>query len=347
MLVLFLLVAALSCLVVWFSSAWLDTSSQRIGEYLDLPQIVQGAVIAAVGSSAPELASTILSTARHGEFVLGVSAIVGSAIFNILVIPGLSALYAPGRGIEVSKDVVTKDGLFYTLAVAVMLLTFYFAYAYFPVDTSHTKLIGSVNRWLALGPFLLYFLYLFLHQQDALEEGRKSNKENLLEVRSRINIVRETLTFLLSIGLVIISVEGLVWSGIEIGELLHIPSFIWGLTVIAAATSLPDTKISVVAAQNGLGDRSLANVLGSNIFDLCFCIPCGVFVAGTATINLAQAMPMMSILVFATLVIFVYSRTGLVLSKWEGFVCLALYGLFVTFVIGETLGATRFLMVTS
>jgi cation:H+ antiporter len=346
MLLFFLAVAVLSCLIVWFGSSWLDSSSQKIGEYLNLPQIVQGAVIAAVGSSAPELASTILSTARHGEFVLGVSAIVGSAIFNILVIPGLSALYSPGRGIEVSKDVVTKDGLFYTLAVAVMLLTFYFAFAYHPVDTSHTKLIGTVTRGLAMGPFLLYFLYLFLHQQDVAEEGRKHTAEEFRAAKSQINIVREVSLFLFSIALVIVSVEGLVWSGIEIGNLLHIPSFIWGLTVIAAATSLPDTKISVVAAQNGLGDRSLANVLGSNIFDLCFCIPCGVFVAGTATINLAQAMPMMSILVFATLVIFVYSRTGLILAKWEGFVCLVLYGLFVTFVIGETLGATRFLMVT-
>ncbi len=117
MVLVFFIMAFFSTVVVWFGSNWLDHSSQKISKYFRLPEVVQGGIIAAVGSSAPELSSTVLSTTLHGEFVLGVSAIVGSAIFNILVIPGLSALYARGGGgVRVSKDVVKGDGLFYTLS---------------------------------------------------------------------------------------------------------------------------------------------------------------------------------------------------------------------------------------
>ncbi len=101
----------------------------------------------------------------------------------------------------------------------------------------------------------------------------------------------------------------LVYSGLQIGELLGIPPFLWGLTIIAAATSLPDGKISVDAARRGDGDISIANVFGSNIFDLCFCIPAGILIAGTATIDLAQAAPMMGILVLATVSLFVMLRS--------------------------------------
>ncbi len=84
-------------------------------------------------------------------------------------------------------------------------------------------------------------------------------------------------------------------------------------------------------------------MLGSNIFALCFCIPAGILIAGTATIDLAQAAPMMGILVLATVSLFVMLRTELVLSRGEGLSCLTLYAIFVAFVISETSGVTSLL----
>ncbi len=160
MVLVFFIMAFFSTVVVWFGSNWLDHSSHKISKYFRLPEVVQGGIIAAVGSSAPELSSTVLSTTLHGEFVLGVSAIVGSAIFNILVIPGLSALYARGGGgVRVSKDVVKGDGLFYTLAVAVTLIVFNMATVYFPTSDN---LVGTMNRGLALLPVALYGFNFFV-----------------------------------------------------------------------------------------------------------------------------------------------------------------------------------------
>lgn len=341
MVLLFLIMAFFSTVVVWFGSTWLDESSQKISQYFGLPEVVQGAIIAAVGSSAPELSSIVLSTTLHGEFVLGVSAIVGSAIFNILVIPGLSALYArDSEGVKVSKNVVQGDGLFYTLAVAVTLIVFNMATVYFPTSV---HLVGTMNRGLALIPVALYGLYVFLQYQEIVDSRKLNHPEKDEDQDNSLNIWREMLVFLGSMVVIIISVEGLVYSGLQIGELLGIFPFLWGLTIIAAATSLPDAKISVDAARRGDGDISIANVFGSNIFDLCFCIPAGILIAGTATIDLAQAAPMMGILVLATVSLFVMLRTELALKRIEGFVCLTLYAIFVAFIIAETRGLTSLL----
>lgn len=189
----------------------------------------------------------------------------------------------------------------------------------------------------------VYGLYLFLQYQEIVERRKSNHGGQEANQDSSINIRREILVFVGSMLLIIVSVEGLVYSGLQMGELLKIPAVLWGLTIIAAATSLPDAKISVDAARRGAGDICIANVLGSNIFDLCFCIPAGILIAGTATIDLAQAAPMMGLLVLATLSLFVMLRTELVLSRVEGLVCLTLYAIFVAFVISETSGVTSLL----
>ncbi|MDY6777428.1 MAG: sodium:calcium antiporter, partial [Candidatus Nanohaloarchaea archaeon] len=83
----YLVLAVVATGVVWWGSDHLERSSEKLSIHYGLPAIVHGAIIAAIGSSFPELSSTVISALVHGEFELGVAAIVGSAIFNILVIP--------------------------------------------------------------------------------------------------------------------------------------------------------------------------------------------------------------------------------------------------------------------
>jgi len=116
--------------VVWVAGGRLESASERLGAHYGLPAVVQGAVIAAVGSSFPELTSVVVSVLLHGDLDLGVGAVVGSAVFNVLVIPGWSALR--GRGLEADRDVVYKEAQFYMLAVAVLLLTFSLGVIYTP-----------------------------------------------------------------------------------------------------------------------------------------------------------------------------------------------------------------------
>lgn len=315
--------------VVWIGSGWLESSSEKLATYYRLPPIVQGAVIAAVGSSFPELSSTVIATLLHGNFDLGVSAIVGSAIFNILLIPGVSALV--GGEMAAERDLVYKDAQFYVMSVAVLLLAFSFAVIFNPVEGR--VLVGHMDRLIAMVPVLLYGLYLFLHHQDTLEHEAEAPQGD-------ISAGRQWLVLIVSLAVILGGVEGLVRSAIGLGNYFNTPSVLWGLTVIAAATSLPDAFVSVRAAQRGESTVSLANVLGSNIFDLLVAVPVGVLIAGTASIDYTVAAPMMGYLTFVTIVLFAMLRTRLVLVRWEAWLLVALYVAFVGWMVLETLGVT-------
>ena len=332
-LILYICLIVISTAVVWKGSFMLETAAEGLSKYYRLPPVVQGSVVVAVGSSFPELSSTVLATLVHGQFDLGVAAIVGSAIFNILVIPGISGLV--GQRLSADRLLVYKDAQFYITSITVLLLAFTFAVIYNPVPG--VMLQGEMNRLIALMPLSMYGLYLFLQQQDTMEDNQTSNRQP----PSNIHIGKEWLRMLFSLVLIVISVEGLVSGAIGLGKVLNTPTFLWGITVIAAGTSLPDAFVSIRAAQRGDGIISLANVLGSNIFDLLVAIPVGVMIAGASIIDFAVAAPMMGVLTFATIVLFAMLRTGLVLSKKESVVLLLMYGLFVIWMVLETFEITN------
>jgi cation:H+ antiporter len=316
--------------IAWWGSAILDRASGRLAAYYQLPAIVQGAVIAAVGSSFPELSSTVLATLVHGTFDLGVAAIVGSAVFNILVIPGVSRLV--GRELASERTLVFKDAQFYITSVAVLLLTFALAVIYNPQVGE--PLVGIVTRPVAFIPVALYGLYLFLQQQDAIEYDPEPVPEGL-------SPAREWRRLGLSLVVIVVGVEGLVRAAIGLGDWFGTPSFLWGVTVVAAGTSLPDAFVSVRAAQRGEGTVSLANVLGSNIFDLLVAVPAGILIAGAAPVDFAVAIPMMGFLTLATIILFAMLRTKMRLSRSEASILLMLYLVFLGWMILETAGILR------
>ncbi|MBW5798664.1 sodium:calcium antiporter [Halomonas elongata] len=328
---LWTLVAVVGTAIIWWGSGLLERASERLSAYYQLPDIVQGAIVVAVGSSFPELSTTVISTLLHGEFELGVAAIVGSALFNILVIPALSGLTSR-HPLTANRDLVYKEAQFYMIAVAVLTLTFSFAAIYHPSEGSSGVIQGELTPLLALIPIALYGLYLFVQYQDTLEHESDVDA-------SDIRPGREWLRLGLSLLVIVIGVEALVQAALNFGEIFDTPSFLWGITVVAAGTSIPDAFVSVRAARHGRGITSIANVLGSNTFDLLVCIPAGVLIAGGAMVNFSIAAPMMAALTAATVALFLMMRTRMVLSKPECVVLLALYLGFIVWIGAESFGA--------
>ena len=327
-------VALASTAVVWRGSGLLDHASEQLAGHYGLPPIVRGAIVAAVGSSMPELSSTVLATLLHGQFDLGVGAIVGSAIFNILVIPAASAL-SQRRELGASRTLVYKEAQFYMLAVSVLLLTFAFAVIYDPADNG--RLVGTMTRPLALVPVGLYGLYVFIQYQDLADHDGEPTES--------VAVGRRWLELAFGLVLIVVAVEGLVRAAIGFGDLLDTPTFVWGLVVVAAGTSLPDLFVSLRAASEGPdgGITSMANVLGSNTFDLLVAVPAGVLIAGTTTVDFAAAVPMMASLTVATLVLFTLLRTDLSLTDREAYVLLGAYVVFVGWIALETVGVVGLL----
>ncbi len=330
---LYALIAVVGTAVIWKGSEWLESSSERLSVYYELPPIIQGAIVVAVGSSFPELSTAVSSTLLHGEFELGVAAIVGSALFNVLMIPALAGLWAKDV-LTSNRDLVYKEAQFYLISIAVLLLVFSFAVIYNPVEGVAGALAGEVTRPLVLIPLAMYGLYVFVQYQDTMDYEA--------EVQStEIRPGREWTVMLGALVAILVGVEGLVRTAIHFGEIFGTPNFLWGITVVAAGTSIPDAFVSIRAARNGNAITSVANVLGSNIFDLLVCIPAGVLVAGTVAINYSVAAPMMAVLTLATLIVFLMMRTDLLVSRREAWSLIVLYALFVVWMGIETFGVVN------
>jgi len=311
---------------IWVGSGWLEDASSRLATHYDLPPVVQGGIIAAVGSSFPELATVVIAGIA-GSFGLGVGTVVGSAIFNILVIPGLAAALAKDN-LTTNRTVVHKETLFYLLAVVVFFLMLALAAVYNPGETG---MRGIVTRPLVAFPLVMYGLYLFLQWQDTTEySGRPET--------FTVDVRREFGLLVAGLVVILVAVERLVDAVLEIGAAIGTPDFLWGITVVAAATSLPDLLVSVQAADREHHVASVSNVIGSNIFDLLVVVPVGVLIVGSTSIQFGLATPLLVCLLVATVLLFVLLRTDLLLEPWEAYLLLAAYGVFILWVGAETLG---------
>ncbi len=316
--------------VVWLGSGWFEQSAEELSTHYGLPPVVQGSVVVAVGSSSPEVAS-VLVAALAGAFDLGVGAIVGSALFNVLVIPAAVAVVADDP-VDSNREVVYKEAQFYMLAVSALLITFALAVIYRPVETP--RLGGRLTRPLAALPLALYGLYLFVQWQDVGDHDAPDDVA--------VDVPRAWGLLVAGLVVILVGVEVLV-GGVEgLATTFGVPEFLAGATLLAAATSVPDALVSVRTVQDGRGLTSLSNVLGSNTFDLLVAIPLGVLVVGSATVNFAVAAPMMGVLTLATVMLFVTLRTDLSLTDREAYGLLATYVAFVCWVAAETVGATDF-----
>ncbi|AFK19886.1 sodium:calcium antiporter [Haloferax mediterranei ATCC 33500] len=325
------LVVLLTPGLIWFGSGWLEESADHLATHYGLPAVVQGSIIVALGSSFPEFASVTIAAAA-GVFDMGVGAIVGSAIFNILVIPALSGLASEGD-LETSRLVVYKEAQFYMVAVATLVVTFSLAVIYFP-EPNAPPLTGQITRPLALIPLFLYGLYLFIQWQDVSDyDGGGEGVDD--------GIAREWGRLLVGLLIILVGVDLLVGSVESLSRTFGVPTFLSGITIIAAATSLPDTLVSVRSATNGNSATSLGNVLGSNTFDLLVAIPVGVLIVGSVPVDFAVAVPMLGVLTLATVLLFGMLRTDLSLTRGEAYGLMLSYLVFVAWIVTETIGLTN------
>jgi len=196
---------------------------------------------------------------------------------------------------------------------------------------------GEFTRILAIFPLLLYGLYLYIQ----FEEVKRQRPDN--PRRDGVNVLKEWAVLAGSVVLIVAGVELLLRVAITLGDLLSTPTFLWGMTIVAAATSLPDTFVSVKASIAGRTESSVSNVLGSNIFDLLVAVPLAVMVTGAIAINFTQIVPMMTFLVVATIVMLIFMLRDRELNHRESTIMLALYAMFGLWMTLEAFGVMNLL----
>jgi cation:H+ antiporter len=288
-----------SVLLLIAAAVKFEQEAEALSTHYGLPPLVQGSVV----SSMPELFSVIV-TALGGQFDLGVGTVVGSAIFNIAMIPALSSFLSDWEG-ATDRLIIYKEAQFYLLAVAATFVMFALAVIYAPVSSAKFTL-GELRFWYVLVPLLLYLLYILTQYFDTIEDHYR-------EPRPPASVRRS-------------------WAAYGVQE------FLAGAVVLAAVTSLPDLIMSVNAARENRADTSLANVMGSNTFDLLVVIPVGVLLTGSVVINFTIAVPMFAALTVLTITLLIMLLWGLSISTREATLLLVMYTLFVLIVIGEITG---------
>ena len=299
----------------------------------------------AVGSSAPELSIALIALIKPGDHGdVGVGTIVGSAMFNVLVITGASALARP---VKVVFATVTRDVIAYVLSLGLLLWAF---------RDSRIDLYEAATFLVFYGAYigvLAMWSKYFKHEDDpivALEatvENERGN-EGVVGMQLVSRVVGQVYHLLIGdprsqfvrafiVSIVLISALSwiLVESGIAFATALGVPPVIVALTILAGGTSVPDMISSIVVARQGRGEMAVANAVGSNVFDILvgLGLPWTIMIlAGRGTIGVGTEGLLSStyLLLGSVMVLYVFMLTKRNLSRIEGLLLIGGYIAFVT-----------------
>lgn len=285
----------------------LGSLSDRFG----ISESVVGASIAAVGSSMPEFGSAVFSVVEN-EPTIGFGTIVGSAIFNITVIIGGSALFGK---VVIDRKVIYRDGLFYLFTVLVALVGIR---------------DGVLTRSEAIAWALLFGVYLAWLVYDA-RRGEPVPNESFEDLSTRLSavyVIGGLVATAVAARYLVVHVESL---SLELG----ISTAVFSLVAVAAGTSVPDLFTSLQSARKGMGSLAVANAVGSNIFDILGGL--GVPFAFRAATSVEESLNLSALALLGSVVLaLVVVRWGFSLTRRKGYVLLGAYAAYLAVLLAQT-----------
>ncbi len=348
----------LCCIIIWRASEGFESASEFLGRKLSAG--VRGATINAIGSSMPELLTTLfflfIFQDRDG-FAGGIGTTAGSAIFNSMIIPALVILVVlisrQASGVEVTRHVILRDGI--ALLICEFILIF---------------LLGSPSLdWMEglilMGLYAMYgyVLVVSMKRGKGLPPAEGGVREPMDKPKEREGVYWLKLATLdlkgafvpgtfskrsawgvlfLSLGVIALACFYLVRGCELFGEALGIRVYFVAVILASAATSVPDTFLSIRDARKGNYDDAVSNALGSNIFDICFALGFPLFLftvihgpiemSATTIQDVSELRILLFILSFAAFLVYISQRR---LGWFSAFILLALYGFFTLYILAH------------
>jgi len=284
--------------------------SSRIAVGVGISPLVVGLTVVALGTSSPELAVS-LQAAFDGQPDIALGNVLGSNIFNILLILGASAAIAP---LVVSRQLVRLD---VPIMVGSSFLLFLLA-----LDGRLSRLDGI----LLFSIIVTYTVYLIRRSRQESAAMREAARAAGVPLPGSQRWYIDVAIALAGLALLVLGARWLVQAAVAVATALGVSELIIGLTVIAAGTSLPEAATSVLASIRGERDIAVGNAVGSNLFNILAIVgltaivaPDGIRVAASA---LTFDFPVMVAVAVACLPIFL---TGHRINRWEGLLFLGYY----------------------
>jgi cation:H+ antiporter len=343
-----------SCLIIWRSATGFEIASDFLGRKLS--HGVKGATINAIASSMPEFLSSFfflfyLKDVNGFSGGLGITA--GSSIFNLLVIPVavtmVIMLRNPSKTIELTRKVLRRDGivLIFTILILVLIIDrkslapihgfvlvmaylIYLAYMFYTMKNLRNEMPEKPvpEHYPSQQPLLVKILTLKL---ECLVVGRKELRTG----NAWVLLIFSTLVMSLGTWMLVLGTEWL-------SEGLHIPILFIAVVLSAAASSVPDTVISVKDAKKGNYDDAISNALGSNIFDISFALglPLLVYTLLYGPIEMDPLVVELStelwmFLLITTFLGAILYNIGRKLTLWKAWLFIGIYLAFVLYVVGH------------
>jgi cation:H+ antiporter len=280
-------------LVLWGADR-LTEGASALARRLRVSEIVIGLTIVAAGTSAPELFVSLVS-ALKGTPDMAVGNVVGSNIFNTLLIVGCAAMVAP---MSISPSTVKKD-IPFAVGASVLLLG--------------AILVGSDLSRIDGVLFLLGFAFFMFY---TFRVSKTASADDSSTATKPVNIWLNVFYVVLGLGCLILGSNLFVDSASAVARQLNVSEGVIGLTIVAGGTSLPELATSVVAARKGQSAIAIGNVIGSNVYNILLilgvtAVICPMPVQGITMVDL-------SVMLISVLMVWGFSYTKFTVARWEG-----------------------------
>ncbi len=308
-------------------------AASSIAKKLKIAPMIIGLTVVAMGTSCPELAVSVSDSisclVNGGNANVAIGNVVGSNICNILLVLGLSIVFTP---IIVKKSSLKKEFPF-LLGISLLLVLFV-------IIAGAATGTYQVDRWMGIVFVVLMVAYLIFLVIDAKRHpNEEENQEEIKDMKmwkSILFVVLGAIGIAAGGEFVVFGAKGLAVTGATAMGINHdLAEALVGLTIVAVGTSLPELVTSVVAARKGENDIALGNVVGSNIFNILFVL--GISATVNPLTTGKQIIVDLIVMMTVTLLLFGFALTKK-LNRKMGFVFLAIYVLYLTYLILRTVG---------
>ncbi len=272
--------------------------SSSLARILRIPSVIIGLTIVAMGTSAPE-ASVSINAALTGNNDIAISNVVGSNIFNGLVVVGVCAVMA---AFQTNKDILKRD-MPLNIGVSILLCLMF-------LDGRLSRLEGL----LLLAGMALY-LYFMVH--SALKNREQAADIQVLSLPVSLLYIAGGLAAVIAGGDLVVDKACIIAASWGVSQ-----NFI-GLTIIAIGTSLPELVTSIVATRKGDSGLALGNAIGSNLFNILFILGMSAVISPLNV--LGESIIDCMILAASAILLYFFARSDKKMVRWEGMVCILLY----------------------
>ena len=297
--------------------------SSSVAKRLHVPSIIIGLTIVAMGTSLPETAVSV-SASLAGNNELAVSNVVGSNIFNLMVVIGVCAILAT---VNVARETIRRDIPLSLICAGLLMLL-----GIVGLGDKTGMTLGHLDGVIFIVLFACYIIYMVRTAMKASKEGKKVEIEGGSDEEIKLVSVPVSILFIIG-GAIAIAVGGdvTVDAASRIASDLGMSQTLIGLTIVSIGTSLPELVTSIVAAKKNEVDMALGNAVGSNIFNILMVL--GIASAISPITLIRENIIDLCVLIVFTVCVWIFAATKKRIGKVEGFCMIALYVAYAIYIV--------------